>query len=75
MNGSIWSRRSVVIALAACLCALPLAFPARAQDGQEEPADSSTADTQPTPLFSDGFEATADLSLWTIKGDLEVQQR
>jgi hypothetical protein len=72
MNGSIWGRRSVVIALAACLCALTSAFPARAQDA---PADTGTADAQPTPLFSDGFEATGDLSLWTIEGDLAVQQR
>jgi hypothetical protein len=72
MNDSIGSRRSVVIALAACICALTSSFPARAQDA---PADTGTADTQPTPLFSDGFEATGDLSLWTIEGDLEVQQR
>jgi hypothetical protein len=72
MSGSIWSRWSAVIALATCLCALSPAFPARAQDA---PPDTGTADTQPTPLFSDGFEATGDLSLWTIKGDLEVQQR
>ena len=72
MSDSIWSRRSVVIALVACLWALSPAFPARAQDAS---TDTGTTDTQPTPLFSDGFEATGDLSLWTIKGDLEIQQR
>jgi hypothetical protein len=72
MSGSIWGRRSVVIALAACLCALSPAFAARAQD---EPSDTGNADTPPTPLFSDGFEATGDLSLWTIEGELQVQQR
>ena len=62
----------MVIALAGCLCALSPAFPARAQD---EPADTTTVDSQPTPLFSDGFETTGDLALWTIEGELAVQQR
>jgi hypothetical protein len=72
MRGLVCSKQSVVIALAICLCALSPAFPARAQD---ELADTTAADTRPTPLFSDGFETTGDLSLWTIKGDLAVQQR
>ena len=62
----------MVIALVGCLCALSPAFPARAQD---EPADTTTVDSQPTPLFSDGFETTGDLALWTIEGELAVQQR
>src|SRR5215217_2479639 len=72
MSAPIWGRRSVVIALATWVCVLSTGCPARAQDG---PADTGTADTQPTPLFSDGFETTGDLSLWTIEGDLAVQQR
>ena len=61
-----------MIALVTCLCALLPAFSARAQDA---PADTSTADTRPTPLFSDGFETTGDPSLWTIDENLAVQQR
>jgi hypothetical protein len=72
MSGSTWSKRSVVIALVTCLGALLPALPARAQDA---PAGTSAADTQATLLFSDGFETTGDLSLWTIDENLAVQQR
>ncbi len=71
MSGSIRRKRAVVIALAASFCALLTAISARAQEAS---SDTGTADA-PAPLFSDGFETTGDLSLWTIEGDLEVQQR
>jgi hypothetical protein len=72
MSGSIRGAWAVLLAITASLNTLSGVDPAHAQD---LPTSSDTTPSPSTPLFSDGFEATGDLTLWTMEGGLEVQQR